>query len=201
MSARRKLVQDGIPLYLQIAQDLEKAVRRGIYTVGNRLPQEAQLQKNYGVSKFTVREALKRLEAKGLVEKRHGVGTIVLAHTPQRPINYVVRDVDDFIKTAQQARLIKLCAESRGLQSREAEPFGLTADERFAIIKGIRVLADDKLIAYVKVYVPEAYAAVVEQIGAVIGLVVSLVEQQFGGAGTCDTPGNLGAFPGNTAAR
>lgn len=180
MKPLRKLVQPGIPLYIQIAQDLEKAVRRGTYGVGNRLPQEAQLQKNYGVSKFTVREALKRLEMKGMVEKRHGVGTIVLGSTPQRPINYVVSDLGDFIRTAQQARLKKLSVERRGLERSEAEPFGLNIGEPFAIVKGVRVVSDEKIIAYVKVYLPKQYAAVADRIGDTPGLVASLVEEQFG---------------------
>ena len=179
MKALRKLVQPGIPLYIQIAQDLEKAVRRGTYAVGDRLPQEAQLQKTYGVSKFTVREALKRLEIKGMVEKRHGVGTIVLGTTPQRPINYVITDLEEFIRTSQQARLKKLSVERRALQLREAERFGLTNGEQYAIVKGVRVV-EKKVIAYVKVLLPKVYTGVAERIGTAPVLVASLIEEEFG---------------------
>lgn len=182
MRTVRKLVRSGVPLYLQMAQDLEQAIRQRRYVVGAQLPYEAQLQKDYGVSKFTVREALKRLEAKGLVEKRHGIGTIVIARSESRPINYSVSDIDEFIRTAQQARFKKLIAEERALMAHEAEPFALPLDEVFAVIKGQRVLPStvDKTIAYVKVYVPHRYAAVVEAIGATHGLISTLIEQRFG---------------------
>ncbi|MBI3067520.1 MAG: GntR family transcriptional regulator, partial [Betaproteobacteria bacterium] len=156
--------------------------RRRSYAVGDQLPSEAQLQKEYGVSKFTVREALKRLERRGFVERRHGVGTIVVASTPRRPINYVVRDIDEFIRTAPQARLKKLAVERRALRPREAEPLGLAPDDQFAVVQGVRVLAagDEETIAYVKVYVPDRYSAVAEEIGTVPGLVATLIEQHFG---------------------
>ena len=182
MNLAPKLSRDGISLYMQVAKDLEQAIARRRYKVGDQLPYEAQLQKDYGVSKFTVREALRRLEDKGLVEKRHGVGTAVVANTPRRPINYVVRDIDEFIRTAPQARLKKMAVEHRALRPYETEPLGLATEDRFAVIKGVRVLTaeHEKTIAYVKVYVPERYASVVDQIGTVPGLISTLIEQRFG---------------------
>ena len=172
----------GVALYLQIARDLEQGIRRRRYRVGQKLPHEAQLQEDYAVSKFTVREALKRLEAKGLVEKRHGVGTIVIANSSKRPINYAVKDIDEFIGTAPQAHLKKLTVEERLLSPHELERFALAAEDRFAVVTGIRTVTtdEDKDIAYVKIFVPERYASVTDQIGRVPRLVSTLIEQRFG---------------------
>jgi GntR family transcriptional regulator len=174
--------EKGIALYLQIAGDLEQAIKRRRYRIGEKLPNEAQLQKDYGVSKFTVREALKRLEGKGLVEKRHGVGTVVIANSLKRPINYAVKDLDEFIFTAQQARLKKLTVQTRVLWPYEAESLALATEDRFAVVTGMRILTADEEedIAYVKVYVPEQFASVVDQIGRVPRLVSTLIEQRFG---------------------
>lgn len=45
---------------------------------GDKLPTELEIMRNHGVSRTVVREALSRLQAGGLVETRHGIGTFVL---------------------------------------------------------------------------------------------------------------------------
>src|SRR4030095_6914518 len=52
-------------------------IRQGKLRPGDRLPTEAEVVRRYGVSRTVVREALSQLQAAGLVETRHGVGTFV----------------------------------------------------------------------------------------------------------------------------
>ena len=63
----------------QIASTIEDKIRSGIYKVGDRLPTEPQLSVRFGVSRGTVREALKSLSSLGLLESRQGSGTYVKA--------------------------------------------------------------------------------------------------------------------------
>jgi hypothetical protein len=49
---------------------------------GDKLPTESAIMQAYGVSRTVVREALSRLQAGGLVETRHGIGTFVLEPRP-----------------------------------------------------------------------------------------------------------------------
>lgn len=65
-----------IPRYLQLASELREAVLSGKYS-GRTFPTESILCKHFKVSRFTVREALRRLEAEGLITRRRGMGTIV----------------------------------------------------------------------------------------------------------------------------
>lgn len=53
-------------------------MRDGILKRGEKLPTEVHIMEAEGVSRSVVREALSRLQAAGLVETRHGVGTFVL---------------------------------------------------------------------------------------------------------------------------
>jgi GntR family transcriptional repressor for pyruvate dehydrogenase complex len=55
----------------------------GELSPGDSLPSEAELCRQLGVSRSTVREVLRRLEARGLIATRHGVGIQVVDHTRQ----------------------------------------------------------------------------------------------------------------------
>lgn len=61
----------------QVIEALGRAIVGGTYQVGELLPREAELTEEYGVSRTSVREAMKVLAAKGLVDIRPKVGTRV----------------------------------------------------------------------------------------------------------------------------
>jgi GntR family transcriptional regulator len=65
------------PMYQQIADDLLKKIDSGVYARGSQLPTELDLRAQYGASRNTVRDAIKRLTSLGLVETRPGQGTFV----------------------------------------------------------------------------------------------------------------------------
>ncbi|MGY2289511.1 FadR/GntR family transcriptional regulator [Pseudomonas sp. SDO528_S397] len=62
-----------------IVSALSQRILLGQLTPGEKLPSESAIVGEYGVSRTVVREAISRLQASGLVETRHGVGTFVLA--------------------------------------------------------------------------------------------------------------------------
>ena len=59
------------------AQELERRVLTGAYPVGSKLPNESELAESLGVSRTTLREAVGRLQAQGLLVRQHGRGTFV----------------------------------------------------------------------------------------------------------------------------
>ena len=68
-----------ISLAQEVMNDLTARIRSGQYKPGDKLPTEPEVMAEQGVSRTVVREAMSRLQAAGLVETRHGVGTFVLA--------------------------------------------------------------------------------------------------------------------------
>ena len=66
------------PLYRRIADDLERQITAGTLAPGSRLEAEPEMQERYRASRNTVREAVKWLVARGLVETRPGQGTFVV---------------------------------------------------------------------------------------------------------------------------
>jgi DNA-binding GntR family transcriptional regulator len=65
------------PRYLAVAERLSQAITQGDYGIGSLLPTESELCEKFGVSRHTVREALRKLRDLGLVTRHQGVGTRV----------------------------------------------------------------------------------------------------------------------------
>ncbi len=70
-------------VFEQIAEQIEQRILSGELTSGDRLPTERQLAEQFHVSRTAVREAMKSLAQKGLVDMRPGRGTIVIDGTSQ----------------------------------------------------------------------------------------------------------------------
>ena len=68
-----------IPRYRQIYEDLFSAIKSGLLKPGDRLPSEAELGKRYNTSRITVAKAVNELYQHGMVSRRAGSGTHVLA--------------------------------------------------------------------------------------------------------------------------
>jgi GntR family transcriptional repressor for pyruvate dehydrogenase complex len=65
-------------LALELMSALSERIRDGRLNVGDKMPTEAAIMAEFDVSRTVVREALSKLQASGLVETRHGIGTFVL---------------------------------------------------------------------------------------------------------------------------
>ncbi|MBL0388448.1 GntR family transcriptional regulator [Tumebacillus sp. ITR2] len=68
---------DTRPLYMLVIDRVKELMSQGEWSPGTRLPSEFELAKLFGVSRATLREALRVLEEEGVVVRRHGVGTFL----------------------------------------------------------------------------------------------------------------------------
>ncbi|HEX3376522.1 MAG TPA: FadR/GntR family transcriptional regulator [Candidatus Acidoferrales bacterium] len=85
-------------LYEQIVQQIEDSILKGELTEGSQLPAERELAEQFGVSRTAVREAIKALQEKGLVDAFPGRGTFVTNGTS----NSMRRSLDRIIKTGDR---------------------------------------------------------------------------------------------------
>ncbi|MEY8690294.1 MAG: FadR/GntR family transcriptional regulator [Leptothrix sp. (in: b-proteobacteria)] len=65
-------------LALELVDALGERIRNGSLATGDKLPTEAAIMAEFGVSRTVVREAISKLQASGLVSTRHGIGTFVV---------------------------------------------------------------------------------------------------------------------------
>ena len=63
----------------RLSVDLERLIHDGELKPGDRLPSERELSEHLGVSRVSIRQALHELEGRGLIDRRPGRGTVVLA--------------------------------------------------------------------------------------------------------------------------
>ncbi len=80
------LVNDRRPLYLQAVEALRRYISYEGVASGDRLPSEAEFARMLGVGRSTIREAMGLLELAGLIERRRGVGTVVVAVPPSAAV-------------------------------------------------------------------------------------------------------------------
>jgi GntR family transcriptional repressor for pyruvate dehydrogenase complex len=81
-------------LYEQIVEQIEQSIREGKLKPGEQLLAERELAQQFGVSRTAVREAVKTLSEKGLVEAYSGRGTFVTANKPSS----MRHSLDSFLK-------------------------------------------------------------------------------------------------------
>lgn len=122
------------PLKQQVAQTLRNLIDDGVLQPGDQLPSERQLSEQMEVSRGTVREAVQFLDALGLVEIRHGLGTFVSGDRDLDALRrewrrWTVRNVE---------RVHDLLEVRRGLESFAAE---LAATHR-VVTSGVEAMAD-----------------------------------------------------------
>src|SRR5712672_3826068 len=84
-------------LYEQIVEQIEDSILKGALKPGDQLPAERELAQRFGVSRTAVREAVKALREKGLVEAYSGRGTFITDGTSQA----VRQSLDLMVKIGQ----------------------------------------------------------------------------------------------------
>lgn len=88
VDVQRPAVQrwEGIPLYVVLQERIEDLIKAEGLEPGDALPSEAELQKRFGVSRATVRQALATLERRGLLERQQGRGTFLRVPALERSL-------------------------------------------------------------------------------------------------------------------
>lgn len=128
------------PLYLQIKTVLAQRILDGEYAPHERLPSESELMKVFGVSRITVRQALRDLHGDGLVFSVQGKGTFVSKPKAVQDVQRLQGFGESMVPQGFEAstRMISL-QETRPSQE-VAEALGLKQTDSVVEIKRIRYL-------------------------------------------------------------
>lgn len=111
-------------LYEQIVQQIEESILKGTLKTGEQLPAERELAQQFGVSRTAVREAVKALREKGLVEAFSGKGTFITNGTSQS----IRESLDRMVKIGQPEGSIQLAEVRTIIEPEIAALAALRAD-------------------------------------------------------------------------
>lgn len=155
------------PRYLELAEDLRAQIVRGDFPEPDHFPTEAVLCQRYGVSRFTVREALRTLQQEGLIQRRRGSGTVIQpAAARGGALHQPLSNVAEILQYARDTHFAFARAGSVKLPRKLVEEIGLTlAPSAWPRFRGIRTSASDaRPIAVTDAYVHPELSGVAEQI-------------------------------------
>jgi DNA-binding GntR family transcriptional regulator len=167
--------------YRKIAEDLIGQIRSGRLPVGAVLTGELQLMDEYGASRHTIRDALRQLEELGLVERRRGVGTRVLARRASRAYVHRVRSPAELMKYPRESRMQVTGSGGVQLSGARAALVGCKSGSRWLQIRAVRRMPGRRPpICQIELYLRPRYAAVVPEVGRTRDLTFQLIERRYG---------------------
>ena len=133
-----------VPLYYQAARALEEAIEDGRLPRGSKLDNELDLAELLGISRPTIRAALKQLVDKGLLVRRRGIGTIV-APKPVRRAIALTSLYDDLKEAGREPRTRVLTLEEASCPPDVAEHLGLGPAAPVLRFERLRVAGPDPI--------------------------------------------------------
>ncbi|WP_394824263.1 GntR family transcriptional regulator [Pendulispora albinea] len=133
-----------IPLYFQVARQIEQAIERGDLVPGSRLENEIELADRLGLSRPTMRQAIQELVSKGLLVRRRGIGTQVVHGQVKRRVELTSLH-DDLTRGNQHPTTQVLAHEALIAPDEIAVPLGLEPGSTVVRLERLRFAQDEPL--------------------------------------------------------
>src|ERR1700758_1308899 len=150
--------------YRDIAARLQKEIRLGRYDIGKLLPTETELMARFSASRQTVREALRILMEQGLIVRRAGLGSGVIASEPPVLFTHSVKSLGEWLRYSNETyrdvvRSGEIVADRKLAALLKCEP-----GKHWFLIEAVR-RADQFAapLGWVEIYVLRKFAGVVKR--------------------------------------
>ncbi|WJH33626.1 GntR family transcriptional regulator [Paenibacillus sp. CC-CFT747] len=140
------------PLYRQIYKIIKDRILHGAYPIGSNIPSEPQLEKEFGVSKITVRNAIKELAQEGYVEPGSGKGTKVIRNTSASKLSKWKRFTELLVEEGHQ--LQKEWVQAKAIVNQAETECSLLFGERCIRIERLYRLNDVPYIHFTHYLAP-----------------------------------------------
>ncbi|WP_019414846.1 GntR family transcriptional regulator [Paenisporosarcina sp. TG20] len=148
---------DSRHLYLQVIDRLKDDIAKGVFQEKEKLPSEFELAKSLGVSRATLREALRLLEEENVIVRRHGVGTFVNPKPLFTSGIEHLTSVSSMIRSAgMEPGTIYLSSSKSFPSEKDIERFQCEKDEQVISIERVRT-ANGEPVVYCVDKVPSKY--------------------------------------------
>jgi len=169
------------PRYLRIVQALERKIAADRYAIGDKLPSEHDLCAEFGVSRFTVRQAIGHLRAAGLVAPRQGAGTVVASRQASPVFVLSIGSVEELQQYARSTKL-RLGPFTRVVANAAlARRLRVSRGQQWLRAEGLRFAPGSRTpLCWTEVFVRGEYPAVSGEKVARTGRIFSFLESECG---------------------
>jgi GntR family transcriptional regulator len=172
---------DSQPRYLRIAGDLKQAIAQGRYPVGARLPTEAELCEQFGISRFTAREAVRVLSVAGLVTRRQRVGTVVIARPDDARYTHDTSSVRGLLQYAQDTELRFVYIGRLVLGKAQARQLEAAPGAEWIYALGLRTVPGQaRPICVTRLFLNPLLKGIEARLRGRKGAVYALIESEYG---------------------
>lgn len=144
-----------LPLWAQLVDDLRRRVAANEF--GERFPTDAELSQSYSVSRHTVREAVRHLEADSLIVRRRG-HTTTLQPMLEQPLHSLYSLSSSLRAQGVAEASVVRVRDRRSATAEAASELGLPPGSEVVYIERVR-LADDEPMAWDRSFLPAGAAA------------------------------------------
>jgi GntR family transcriptional regulator len=169
------------PRYAQVASNLLARIAGGEYPVGSLLPKEVELSRTYGVSRHTMREALRRLSEAGMVLRRRRAGTEVIAAQPSMGYRQPTSSIDDLLLYGDQTEVRLTSRQRTKCSAAVAGLLGGDPDREWLRVETLRMQpAEGRPICHTTMYLNLELDGIEDDIADLSGPVSALVEKAYG---------------------
>jgi GntR family transcriptional regulator len=170
---------DSQPRYMQILQVIRNRIIAGEYQLDSLVPTEAELCDEFGVSRYTVREALRRLTELGFVARKQGSGTLVISSDPGPVFTHSMRSLTELFQYALDTYLeINAIAPTR-ISAADAALLGVPEGSEWLRLTGVRhTHRGGQIICHTTVFIHMRFAWLRDEMPACRGPIYALIERR-----------------------
>jgi DNA-binding GntR family transcriptional regulator len=173
--------QSAAPRYLEVASNLLARIAAGEYPVGSLLPKEVELSRAYGISRHTMREALRRLSDAGVVSRRRRAGTEVIAAQPSTNYRQPTSSIDDLLQYGDQTEVRLTSRQTTKCSGEIASLLGGDPDREWLRVETLRTQpGEDRPICHTTMYLNLELEGIQDEIAGLSVPVSALVEKTYG---------------------
>ena len=169
------------PRYLQVSEELQSRIENGQFKIGDLLATEIELCEEFGVSRYTVREALRKLKENGLVQRRQGSGSQVIATKRSSTYVHSMRSLSELFQYATETRFQIHSMQNAVPGRKYSQYLGDDANNHWLIVEGLRqATGDGSPICFSTVLVASPFAEIESELRDHNGAIYSLIENRYG---------------------
>jgi GntR family transcriptional regulator len=172
-------LKPGVPLHEQISSWLRRQIESGEWAPDAQLPSEHDLCEQFGVSRVTVRQALRTLEADGLIFRRQGLGSFVCDRKLPQGLVRLTDFSQDMARAGLRAESVVLHQEQEECPPGVASRLGVEPGSPVVRLDRLR-LGDGDPIAFDQTWIPLFHAQLLAGRDLARETLYEILERDFG---------------------